>query len=43
MNRHVLRALAADAFYQVLDNWVFRILAALTLIPVALTFVLGFR
>ncbi len=43
MRSPIVRALAWDAFYQVLDNWVFRILAALTLVPVLLTFVLGFR
>ena len=43
MNRNIVRALVLDAFYQVLDNWVFRILTGLTLIPILLTFLVGFR
>ncbi len=43
MKAPITRALAADALYQVLDNWVFRILAVLTLVPILFTFVLGFR
>ncbi len=43
MNRNSLRALVADAFHQVVDNWVFRILAVLTLLPILVTFVVGFR
>lgn len=43
MNRSVLRALAADAFHQVVDNWVFRILALLTLLPILFTFTVGLR
>lgn len=41
MNRNVLRALAADAFHEVVDNWVFRILAVLTLVPILFTFLVG--
>lgn len=43
MNRNSLRALAADAFQEVLDNWVFRILAVLTLVPILFTFLVGLR
>jgi ABC-type transport system involved in multi-copper enzyme maturation permease subunit len=43
MNAPVFKALVLDALYQVLDNKVFRILAVLTLIPIAFTFLLGFR
>ena len=43
MNANILRALVRDAFYQVLDNWVFRILTGLTLLPILVTFVVGFR
>lgn len=43
MNRNQLRALAADAFHQVLDNGVFRILAILCALPVLFTFVVGIR
>jgi len=43
MNPNIVRALALDAFYQVLDNWVFRILTGLTLVPILLTFLVGFR
>lgn len=41
MNRTVLRALFIDAYQQVLDNWVFRILAALVIGTVALSFAVG--
>ncbi len=43
MNASSLKALFFDALYQVLDNWVFRILCALVLLPVLATFVLGFE
>jgi ABC-type transport system involved in multi-copper enzyme maturation permease subunit len=43
VNRNQLRALAADAFHQVLDNGVFRILAVLCVIPILFTFVVGIR
>jgi len=43
VNRNTLRALFWEAYYQVLDNWVFRILAVLTLLPILLTFVVGLR
>ncbi len=43
MRRNILRALAADAFHEVVDNWVFRILALLTLLPILFTFVVGLR
>lgn len=43
MRRPIVQALGWDALYQVLDNWVFRILAGLTLIPILFTFLLGFR
>lgn len=43
MNTHIVRALFRDALYQVLDNLGFRILGVLFLIPVALTFLVGFR
>ncbi|NOT32430.1 MAG: ABC transporter permease, partial [Planctomycetes bacterium] len=43
MNRNVLRALAADAFHEVLGNWVFRILAVLALVPILFTFLVGLR
>lgn len=43
MNAHIGKALTWDALYQVLDNWVFRILAAMTLIPILITFMIGFR
>jgi len=39
----VLRALARDAYLQVVDNLVFRILLVLVLLMVAVTFVIGFR
>jgi ABC-type transport system involved in multi-copper enzyme maturation permease subunit len=41
VNVHVAGGLARDAFHQVLDNSVFRILAVLALFPVLLTFVVG--
>lgn len=43
MNRAMLKALTLDAFYQVLDNRVFRILLILVLIPILITFMVGFR
>ncbi len=43
MKGPIVRALALDAIYQVLDNLVFRIFAVLTLFPIALTFLLGFQ
>lgn len=43
MNRSQLRALAADAFHQVLDNGVFRVLTVLCALPVLFTFLVGFR
>lgn len=43
MNAPQKRALLLDAFYQVLDNWVFRIVLVLTLVPILLTFAVGFR
>jgi ABC-type transport system involved in multi-copper enzyme maturation permease subunit len=43
MKGSTLKALALDALYQVLDNWVFRILVILTCIPVLLFFLIGFR
>jgi ABC-type transport system involved in multi-copper enzyme maturation permease subunit len=43
MNAPQVGALVRDAVYQVLDNWVFRILACLTLLPILLTFLVGFR
>ena len=43
MNRSTVHALALDALHQVLDNWVFRILTGLTLVPILLTFVIGAR
>jgi ABC-type transport system involved in multi-copper enzyme maturation permease subunit len=39
----IARALARDALHQVLDNLVFRIFAGLILVPIAFTFLLGFR
>ena len=38
-----LRGLFADAIYQVLDNRVFRVLIALSLLPILLTFVIGLK
>jgi ABC-type transport system involved in multi-copper enzyme maturation permease subunit len=43
MNSHVARALLDDAFYQVLDNKVFRLLALLALVFIAPTFLIGFH
>lgn len=43
MNVHVANGLARDAFHQVLDNSVFRILSVLALLPVLLTFVVGLQ
>ncbi len=43
MNAAMMRALALDAFYQVLDNKVFRVLMILVLVPVLVTFLVGFR
>ncbi|HED64701.1 MAG TPA: hypothetical protein ENJ09_04000 [Planctomycetes bacterium] len=43
MNTPAFGALLRDAIYQVLDNWVFRILAVLIAILVLTTFVFGFR
>jgi ABC-type transport system involved in multi-copper enzyme maturation permease subunit len=43
LNRSQLRALAADAFHQVLDNGVFRVLTVLCALPVLFTFLVGFR
>jgi ABC-type transport system involved in multi-copper enzyme maturation permease subunit len=43
VNANALRALAADAYHQVVDNWVFRILAVLALLPILLTFTVGLR
>lgn len=40
---NVYRALVRDAFLQVLDNTVFKVLLALVLVMVALTFLVGFR
>ncbi len=43
MNSNTIKALGQDALYQVLDNWVFRILAVLCVLPILLTFLVGFR
>jgi len=43
MNASMLKALAADALYQVLDNKVFRILLVLVIVPVLGTLLFGFR
>lgn len=43
MKPGIVQALALDALHQVLDNWVFRILTGLTLVPILLCFVLGAR
>jgi len=43
VNRSQIRALASDAFHQVLDNGVFRVLTVLCALPVLFTFVVGFR
>jgi len=43
MNRHVVAALFEDAFRQVLDDKVFRLLVVLALVLIVPTFVVGFR
>lgn len=43
MNSPIARALLEDAFYQVLDNKVFRLLALLVFALIAPTFLIGFR
>ena len=43
MKVSAVSALFQDALYQVLDNWVFRILAVLTGCLVLVTFLIGFR
>lgn len=43
MNVAIFRALLLDALYQVLDNKVFRLLVLATLVPIALSFLVGFR
>jgi len=43
VNKPILRALFLDAYYQVLDNRIFRVLALLVCPLVLLTFVIGFR
>jgi ABC-type transport system involved in multi-copper enzyme maturation permease subunit len=43
MNRYIARALLEEAFYQVLDNKVFRLLAVCAFGLVAITFLIGFR
>ena len=43
MNRSIARSLFRDALYQVVDNLGFRILGVLFLVPVVLTFLIGFR
>lgn len=43
MKPPTVHALALDALHQVLDNWVFRILTGLTLVPILLTFAIGAR
>ena len=43
MNKNISRALYEDAFQQVLDNRVFRLLVILVLVPVALSFLIGFH
>ena len=43
MNGNATQALAMDAIYQILDNWVFRILVVLGGIVVLLSFLFGFR
>lgn len=43
MNLHMARALLTDAFYQVLDNRVFRILILGVLCLIALTFLVAFK
>lgn len=43
MKRSQLHALAADAFHQVLDNGVFRVLALLCALPILFSFLVGFH
>ncbi len=43
MNKPIVRALLLDALYQILDNKVFRLLIILVMVPVALSFLVGFR
>lgn len=43
MNRHIAKALLDDAFYQVLDNKVFRLLVILSMCLVLPTFLVGIR
>lgn len=43
MNMHMARALLADAFHQVLDNRVFRILVLGTICMIAMTFLVAFK
>lgn len=43
MNAAMLKGLALDAIYQVLDNKVFRVLMILVLVPILTTFLIGFR
>ena len=43
MNAHAVKALFFDALYQILDNWVFRILTVLGGMLVLATFLVGFR
>ncbi len=43
MNANMVKALVLDAVYQVLDNRVFRIMAVLVLLPIGLSFAIGFR
>jgi ABC-type transport system involved in multi-copper enzyme maturation permease subunit len=43
VNRHIAKALLDDAFYQVLDNKVFRLLVILSIGLVLPTFLIGFR
>lgn len=43
MNKNIVRGLFDDVVAQVLDNIGFRVLAVLFLVPVLLTFVIGFR
>ena len=42
MNPNIAKSLVLDALYQVLDNWVFRILAVLTLLPILVVTVVQF-
>lgn len=43
MNKTIFRALLQDALYQVLDNKVFRLLVLLALVPILLSFFVGFQ